>query len=588
MFGVFAKSQTLKAKPLGMQKVPGTSQEITVREVSISKKVSEKVVAKEIKKTEKTTHVEARLDPASETIINVFSDDEDNTRSPYRHAKSGKQTESVGARDNQNGTEVIQAFPVNDGQTDEELDDVFIESRQQWQYQTQSSPTDSRASSSASRHHRVGSYDADSETSSVQGELTPKLVRLHHVKTPQQTKGIKYHLSESDTDESSTTPTNFDTAPYLHDTSATSDFETYSQGNGDEGVITSAIVVGSKTSHPQYYEAVSSEERQTGESTEGEMQNLKLGKMFDNKLPVSVGSAFRPVDGLKKSQQSPDVLVARARSASIEQEFLMTSQSYNKGKNKDEPNWENMQSLKGLDSGKSMPNLYTKQEISSPNTSNLNSHTRMWLSQNTGMDFDGEDIMTSELFLYPSSQLDLSMRDDMSDTLSTRPQSPMSEFSYAGEVPYAGLRRDSKIVLTCANSYCHKEEVVQGVDKTVFTSCPACFTYYCSRDCRRINWREHKKLCFFGKINSYIRSFVYYCNRKEELRLHLSKIAKSGFKKKDRGCVMVMFTSPQLARNFMTTGCKVFPSPPTYSSLAELKAEGKRTFVISEKPRECT
>lgn len=601
VFGVFSKPTTVKAIPVGREKTISPSQEITVREVSITKKDSGKVIAKEIKKIEKTTHVKARLDPASETIVNVFSDEEDNARSPYRHSNPGKPSEPLKDMNDENTAKVIHAFPVNDGYDDDELDEVFVESGPTQQSQTEQSPTSSRISPSSvasqhqtsfSRDHRIGSYDADSETSSVQGELTPKLVRLRHVKESVPVASVRVYLSESDTDESSTTPTNLTPAPYLQESGASSDFEPYSQVYSgyvsdsqfpkDEGVITAAVVVGSMSNNPQYYEAFSSsKEKLTEESTEEEMQNLRLSKMSDDELPVFTGSAFRPVNGIKKMEVkkphlSPDVFTPRTRSASAEEALLLAGQNYNKDLEDDMANRE-YPSLRGPEIGKSMPNLHKQEEIAAlPNASKLSSHTRMWLSQNTGIDFDGEDVMTSELFLYPSSQLDLSMQDDMSDTLSTRPQSPMSEFSYAGEIPYAGLRRASKTVLTCANNYCHKEEILQGGEKTSFTSCPACFTYYCSRDCRRINWREHKKVCFFGRINSYIRSFVYYCNRKEELRLHLSKIAKSGYKKKGRGCVMVMFTSAQLARNFMTTGCKVFPSPPTYSSLTELKAEGKR------------
>ena len=603
VFGVFAKSKTVKAIPVSKGKAISPTEEITVKAVAVSKRTSTTVLAKEIKKTERTTHVKARLDPASEAIVNVFSDEEDNARSPYRRDMQGKPVEPVIETVDASEAPLIHAFPVNDGYDDEELDDVFIEYGPPLGYQTKQPPLDSRIppSSMASQQRtrissldrEIGSYDADSETSSVPGQLTPQRVRHLYTKSSQQAASGNVQLSESDTDESSSTPTNATPTAFQQESSAFSGFEPYSRvlSNSapdsrfpkEDDIITAAVMVGSRSNNPQYYEAVGLIEQATDESTEEEMYSLKLRKASEKELPHFSGSAFKPVNdteklAVKRPLPRSDGFVPRERSASAEEALLLAGQIHDK--NTDDKFFSyDTRGLCEMDSGKSMPNLHKQGEMPEPNVSKLNSHTRMWLSQNTGIDFDGEDMMTSELFLYPSSRLDLTMDDDMSDTLSTRPQTPMSEFSYAGETPYAGLRRDSRTVITCANTYCCKEEVLYGLAKTSFTSCPACFTYYCSRDCRRINWREHKKICFFGRINSYIRSFVYYCNRKEELRLHLSKIAKSGYKKKGRGCIMVMFTSPQLARNFMTTGCKVFPSPPSYSALSELKVEGKSLSV---------
>jgi len=248
------------------------------------------------------------------------------------------------------------------------------------------------------------------------------------------------------------------------------------------------------------------------------------------------------------------------------------------------------------DSRKSMPDLRKRQHPinDSPFLRGLSAHTRKWLSQNAWIDSneqqDDEDLMTSDLFLYPSnrfqpgSNTDASFMslagerdfpDDISvSSLSTRPQSPMSEFSFAGEVPYWGMRRGSTTTVKCSNPRCEQEEVLFPGEKTTYTSCPACFTYYCTRNCRRIHWSEHKKVCFFGRINSYIRSFIYLCHKKEALKFQLSKAAIEGLKKKGRGCVLVTFASAQSARKFMTTGCLFFPSPPTYSSLQDLQAEG--------------
>lgn len=255
-----------------------------------------------------------------------------------------------------------------------------------------------------------------------------------------------------------------------------------------------------------------------------------------------------------------------------------------------EPSFKEM-----VDSHKSMPDLHKPHSESDAQTQNvpyhsrLSAHTRLWLSQTAGIDTSDlckDDSFGSEIFLFPSNRFQpgksvdasflsiASDTDDVEDDVSTRPSSPMSEFSFAGEAPFGGDYQGDVIVVTCGNHHCGKDEIVRSQDKTSFTSCPSCFTYYCSSECRRAHWREHKKFCYFGRINSYMRSFVYFCHKKENLNLLLSKIATKNFSSRGRGCVMATFASPKQARKFMTSGCVLLPSPPSFSTVRELQQEG--------------
>ena len=130
-------------------------------------------------------------------------------------------------------------------------------------------------------------------------------------------------------------------------------------------------------------------------------------------------------------------------------------------------------------------------------------------------------------------------------------------------------------VYTCENPMCKKQDILLGPEKTNFKSCPACFTFYCSSECRKLHWPSHKQSCYFGRVNTYVRSIIRLCQRREDLSMYLSQLARDGYQKKGRGVVMAIFNSPELAREFITKGHDAFSGrKPTYSSLTELHREG--------------
>ena len=461
---------------------------------------------------------------------------------------------------------VITAFPVNDGYGDDELDEVFLE-----EY-----PPGIDVRSVANSSHSYSS-DADSETSSVSS--LPLKQRHRHTRSSLEAGNIGVR-NRSDSSGSSKTATpvaelendkrptsSGSTTPELktNDISQNESFSYRTPEHSRPAVIdepsefTSAFVKISRTTEIRRPRARSEHSRHKSDEEPGP-ESKQQGLGLQRK---GLGASFQDV-------QLPGLDIDKERFK------------------------------EAADSRKSMPDLSRKgNKINeSPFLRGLSAHTRKWLSQNVWMDDSGhqdeEDMMTSDLFLYPSNRFQpganidasfLSLADDRerdfpddisvnSSTLSTRPGSPMSEFSFAGDTPHMGLRRGSMTVIKCSNPRCGREEALFSGEKTTYTSCPACFTYYCNRMCRRIHWSEHKKVCFFGRINSYIRSFIYICHKKEALKFQLSKAAREGFKRKGRGCVLVTFASAQSARKFMTTGCTFFPSPPTYSSLMDLQAEG--------------
>ncbi|PFX33832.1 uncharacterized protein LOC111333587 [Stylophora pistillata] len=460
---------------------------------------------------------------------------------------------------------VITAFPVNDGCEEDELDEVFLE-----EYPPGIDPN------SANSSHSYSS-DADSETSSVSS--LPLKQRHRHTRSSLEAGNIGVR-NRSDSSGSSKTAT--PVAELENDKKQTS------SGSTTPELKTNDI---SQNESFSYRTPEHSRPAVIDKPSEFTSAFVSISRTTEIRRPRARSEHSR-----HKSNEEPSV-ESKQQAPGLQRKGLGASfqDVQLPGLNIDKERFK-----EAADSRKSMPDLSRKgnQITESPFLRGLSAHTRKWLSQNVWMDDSGqqdeEDLMTSDLFLYPSNRFQpganidasfMSLADDRerdfpddisvnSSTLSTRPGSPMSEFSFAGDTPHMGLRRGSMTVIKCSNPRCGREEALYAGEKTTYTSCPACFTYYCNRMCRRIHWSEHKKVCFFGRINSYIRSFIYLCHKKEALKFQLSKAAREGFKRKGRGCVLVTFASAQSARKFMTTGCTFFPSPPTYSSLTDLQAEG--------------
>lgn len=491
----------------------------------------------------------ARMEPVPKKVIRVSKDeDEDNLviRTVRHEEPIVVEPVIIANAAEQEEAQVISAFLVNDGYDDDELDNVFLE-----EY------ADHEQGVGAYRTH---SSDADSETSSVSSLPFKQRHRHTRASLEASSPGVRNRTDSSGSSKAATPVAELEVETSRSSTSRDKALEiSLEESFSFEAPERSRITGISKTvEYTSAFTPVSrtADDRRPRAGWHGHKSDEELG--VQNRR---LGSSFREVMTL------PGLQIDRERFK------------------------------EAADSRKSMPDLSARKEQpvnDSPYLRGLSAHTRRWLSQNVWMDSSGlqdkEDLMTSDLFLYPSnrfqpgSNIDASFLslanerdfpDDISvSTLSTRPQSPMSEFSFAGETPFWGFRNGNTAVIKCSNPRCQREEVLFGGEKTTYTSCPACFTYYCARACRRIHWSEHKRVCFFGRINSYIRSFIYLCHKKEALKFQLSKTAKDGQNKKGRGSVMVTFASAQSARKFMTTGCTFFPSPPTYSSLVDLQAEG--------------
>ncbi|KAG7281322.1 hypothetical protein CRUP_031005, partial [Coryphaenoides rupestris] len=100
-----------------------------------------------------------------------------------------------------------------------------------------------------------------------------------------------------------------------------------------------------------------------------------------------------------------------------------------------------------------------------------------------------------------------------------------------------------------------------------FKSCHSCYTFYCSRNCRRDDWETHKGNCLYGRISSVCRHTL-----KESAEIHkaFSRLAKAGYLSRGRGVLFLGFANPGTADNFLQVGLECLLMSPTYLSLREL------------------
>ena len=101
----------------------------------------------------------------------------------------------------------------------------------------------------------------------------------------------------------------------------------------------------------------------------------------------------------------------------------------------------------------------------------------------------------------------------------------------------------------CGYGSCSHKQVMVGNERSKFIACNSCFTCYCSKTCKRLHWSaEHRKSCFFGRINVYIKTMVRRCERDVKFNAQMRVFALKNYRAHGRGCVILSFNSPSEAK----------------------------------------
>uniref|UniRef100_A0A8D0H0C5 Apical junction component 1 homolog n=1 Tax=Sphenodon punctatus TaxID=8508 RepID=A0A8D0H0C5_SPHPU len=132
------------------------------------------------------------------------------------------------------------------------------------------------------------------------------------------------------------------------------------------------------------------------------------------------------------------------------------------------------------------------------------------------------------------------------------------------------LSADEDDLMMCSNAKCRRTETMFNAC-LYFKSCHSCYTYYCSRNCRREDWDVHKENCIYGRIGSVCRHILQFCRENSEAHKAFSRIAKVGYLSRGRGVLFLGFPNSGSADNFLQFGLESLLMSPTYLSLRELE-----------------
>ncbi|KAM6985559.1 apical junction component 1 homolog [Aplochiton taeniatus] len=128
---------------------------------------------------------------------------------------------------------------------------------------------------------------------------------------------------------------------------------------------------------------------------------------------------------------------------------------------------------------------------------------------------------------------------------------------------------DEDDTMMCSNNKCRRTETLFNAC-LYFKSCHSCYTYYCSRNCRREDWDTHKESCLYGRIASVCRHIIKHCRETVDIHKAFSRVAKVGFLSRGRGVLFLGFPNPGSSTSFLQCGLDSLGMSPTYLSLREL------------------
>uniref|UniRef100_A0A671PDU8 Apical junction molecule ajm1 alpha/beta domain-containing protein n=1 Tax=Sinocyclocheilus anshuiensis TaxID=1608454 RepID=A0A671PDU8_9TELE len=128
---------------------------------------------------------------------------------------------------------------------------------------------------------------------------------------------------------------------------------------------------------------------------------------------------------------------------------------------------------------------------------------------------------------------------------------------------------DEDDTMVCSNRKCLRKDTTFNAC-LYFKSCHSCYTYYCTRNCRREDWDTHKETCLYGRISSVCRHILKHCRENSDVHKAFSRIARVGYLSRGRGVLFLGFPNPGCADNFIQVGLDSLTISPTYLSLREL------------------
>ena len=147
------------------------------------------------------------------------------------------------------------------------------------------------------------------------------------------------------------------------------------------------------------------------------------------------------------------------------------------------------------------------------------------------------DSAREELIEASESRAD-SAREELIETSDRRADSGQEE---AMDASSESLDEDN-VTVRCKLATCRREARLCDARQT-YKTCHSCYTYYCSRECRRDHWPRHKDTCVCSRVGSTCKRVIRAVHDDVTLSECASRVARDGFLAHGRGFVAVEFAS---------------------------------------------
>ena len=184
-------------------------------------------------------------------------------------------------------------------------------------------------------------------------------------------------------------------------------------------------------------------------------------------------------------------------------------------------------------------------------------------------------IHDDKVFFYPSLHLPTS-RENTRIINSNSDSSDDESFDILSPQRNNRFGIDIERTVHCGNPPCSIEQILKGDQRSNFTSCPSCFTCYCSRACRRQDWHDHKRICFFGRLSYYIRSLIKRYEKDFKFNSTLKAAAVESYETFGRGCLGIVFENPTEAKLALISKHAILTRTPLYSTIEAVRCDNNK------------
>lgn len=135
--------------------------------------------------------------------------------------------------------------------------------------------------------------------------------------------------------------------------------------------------------------------------------------------------------------------------------------------------------------------------------------------------------------------------------------------------------------LKCHRPRCNKSLPAEEA-RARFRTCPNCYTYYCSRQCRKLHLARHKDHCPQTRISNLCKQVLMKARDDPISRRHLSLCARRGLLSRGRGAVKLLFLCPEDALDYLVHGWEAAKGQTLYVSRSDLLPQEMGSDVFSQ------